>query len=55
MELVQRLGAEPLDYCSRQIKEKLIAAGPFEVILDCLDNSLTQWSDQVRIYFFLIL
>lgn len=44
---MKRLGAIPLDYNSSQIKENIIAAGPFEVILDCVNNSLAEWSDQI--------
>lgn len=46
-ELIEKLGAIALDYRSSQIKQKIISEGPFEIILDCVDNSLSAWSDQV--------
>lgn len=47
-ELVRKLGAIPVDYRAKDVRDRLIAEGPFEVILDCVNNDLTRWSDKVR-------
>lgn len=39
------LGGIPVDYNSSEAKDKIIAQGPYDVILDCVDTELSQWSD----------
>lgn len=46
--LVQSLGAVPVDYNDEvTAKEKLVKYGPFEVIMDCAESDLAEWSDNV--------
>ncbi|VDK27806.1 unnamed protein product [Gongylonema pulchrum] len=44
---IRQLGAVPINYKSPLALEQLIAEGPFDVILDCADSELAQWSDKV--------
>ncbi|EFO16322.1 oxidoreductase [Loa loa] len=46
-DMMQRLGAIPIDYKSREALEKLISEGPFDVVLDCAQSELTEWSSKV--------
>lgn len=46
-ELVRKVGAIPVDYRAKDVRDRLIAEGPFEVILDCVNNDLTRWSDKL--------
>ncbi|GMR55779.1 hypothetical protein PMAYCL1PPCAC_25974, partial [Pristionchus mayeri] len=46
-EMVRSLGAEPVDYRSPTATEELIAAGPYEVVLSCVDSPLSEWSDKI--------
>jgi hypothetical protein len=45
MNLLEQLGAKPIDYNSPTVKDQLINEGPFDSILDCAHSSLTEWSD----------
>ncbi|KJH51185.1 GroES-like protein [Dictyocaulus viviparus] len=47
IEMIRRLGAIPVDYESRNARDQLIAEGPFEVVLDCVDSDLARWSDKI--------
>lgn len=47
MSLVSDLGARALDYNSKTIKEEIIAEGPFDVVLSCVDTELSRWSDNI--------
>jgi hypothetical protein len=45
---VESLGAVPVDYSlPEQAKSKIIAEGPYEVVLDCVDTELSRWSDSI--------
>jgi len=46
-QYVTELGGIPVDYNSPDAKDKLIAEGPFDVILDCVDTELSRWSDNI--------
>lgn len=46
-ELVKSLGAHPIDYRAQNVTDQIIAEGPFEVILSCVDSDLSRWSDKV--------
>ncbi|WKX91779.1 hypothetical protein Q1695_010089 [Nippostrongylus brasiliensis] len=46
-EMVKKLGAIPIDYRAEDVRDRLIAEGPFEVILDCVDTDLAKWSDNI--------
>ncbi|VDK70766.1 unnamed protein product [Anisakis simplex] len=46
-ELVSSLGAKPVDYDCMTVKEMLQSEGPFDVILDCVNTELAQWSDSL--------
>ncbi|ETN75119.1 GroES-like protein [Necator americanus] len=46
-DAVRKLGAIPVDYRATDVCDQLIAEGPFEVILDCVDTELARWSDTV--------
>lgn len=45
--MVQKLGAIPIDYNLSNVKDEIIANGPYEVIIDCSDSDLNKWSDQI--------
>lgn len=45
--MMQRLGAVPINYNSPEALEKLIIEGPFDVVLDCVQSELTEWSSKV--------
>ncbi|VDM57254.1 unnamed protein product [Angiostrongylus costaricensis] len=45
-EMVRKLGAIPIDYRSSNVREHLVAEGPYEVILDCVASDLARWSDK---------
>uniref|UniRef100_A0A8R1U006 PKS_ER domain-containing protein n=2 Tax=Onchocerca TaxID=6281 RepID=A0A8R1U006_ONCVO len=45
--MMQELGAIPVNYKSTDALEKLISEGPFDVVLDCAQSELTEWSDRV--------
>ena len=47
MNYVSSLGGIPVDYNDPNVKEHITAEGPYDVILDCVDNDLTRWSDEV--------
>jgi NADPH:quinone reductase-like Zn-dependent oxidoreductase len=47
MNYVTSLGGIAVDYNSQDVKDQLIAEGPFDVILDCVDTDLARWSDKV--------
>uniref|UniRef100_A0AC35TS94 PKS_ER domain-containing protein n=1 Tax=Rhabditophanes sp. KR3021 TaxID=114890 RepID=A0AC35TS94_9BILA len=44
-DIIKQLGAISLDYNDKDIKEKIVAEGPFDVILSCADTDITRWSD----------
>ena len=46
-DLVKSLGAIPVDYNDAMVKEELIDHGPYEVILDCAETELAEWSDNI--------
>uniref|UniRef100_A0A1I7TCE3 PKS_ER domain-containing protein n=1 Tax=Caenorhabditis tropicalis TaxID=1561998 RepID=A0A1I7TCE3_9PELO len=46
-EMVEKLGAIPIDYASEQATQELIEHAPFEVIFDTVDSPLAKWSDNV--------
>uniref|UniRef100_A0A158R5Z7 PKS_ER domain-containing protein n=1 Tax=Syphacia muris TaxID=451379 RepID=A0A158R5Z7_9BILA len=46
--LVQSLGAVPVDYTNEPAaKKQLSSIGPFDVILDCVESDLAEWSDNL--------
>ncbi|VDO32455.1 unnamed protein product [Onchocerca flexuosa] len=45
--MIQELGAIPVNYKSADALEKLISEGPFDVVLDCAQSELSEWSDRV--------
>lgn len=47
MDMIQRLGAIPIDYNSLNVKDEIIANGPYEVIMDCAISDLNEWSDKI--------
>ncbi|VDN06308.1 unnamed protein product [Thelazia callipaeda] len=46
-EMVEKLGAIPINARSPEALQKLIDEGPFDVILDCVQSELAEWSDRV--------
>ncbi|GMT02442.1 hypothetical protein PENTCL1PPCAC_24616, partial [Pristionchus entomophagus] len=46
-DTIRSLGAIPIDYRSPTATDELIAAGPYEVVLSCVDSPLSQWSDKI--------
>ncbi|GMT30406.1 hypothetical protein PFISCL1PPCAC_21703, partial [Pristionchus fissidentatus] len=47
LDSMRALGATPVDYRSPTATDELIAAGPYEVVLSCVDSPLSQWSDKI--------
>ncbi|VDM18938.1 unnamed protein product [Wuchereria bancrofti] len=45
--MMQELGAIPIDYKNPGVLEKLISEGPFDVVLDCVQSELAEWSSKV--------
>lgn len=46
-KLVKSLGAIPIDYNDSLVREELIEYGPYDVILDCAESELAEWSDKI--------
>lgn len=44
---MESLGAVAVDYSSPRAREQILAEGPYEVILDCVDSDLSRWSDEI--------
>jgi hypothetical protein len=45
LQFVQALGAIPVDYAAKDAREQLQTEAPFDLILDCAQSPLTEWSD----------
>jgi hypothetical protein len=45
LQFVRDLGAIPVDYAALDAREQLLKEAPFDLILDCAQSPLTEWSD----------
>lgn len=47
LQSIKELGAIPIDYNSSTVKDQLIKEAPFDLIIDCAESPLTEWSDSL--------
>lgn len=45
--MINDLGAIAVDYNSPTVKDQLTNEAPFDLILDCANSPLTEWSDSL--------